>query len=301
MKYAEIYAAWLAFRRGKKRTPDISRFEFDLERNLAKLLSEINTRCYCHGAYRQVVIHDNKRRDLSVAAVRDRVVHRLVYDYLFNLVSSGFDYDVWLGQISKGLKGCLERTQRFLRKYPGAFVWRLDIKKFFDNVDHEIMLKLLGSLGISEEMLFLAREIIASHSNGIPIGNLSSQIFANIYLNELDQFLRHKIKPLAFVRYGDDVIVFFGSKAQLEMARLKINSFVDNLKLTINPRNDWSGRAYQGLKFLGHSVTVGKIVIEKPNLENLNWHNLASFKALFLDPQIRQNLDLLFFDFWCIL
>ena len=162
----QIYEAWRAFRRGKKPSPDIDNFEYHLAANLVSLTNDIAGGTYRHGSYRRVIIRERKRRDLAVAAVRDRVVHRLVYDKLVDLFDKSFDPDVWSCRCGKGLHKCLTRCQQLLGKYQNSYIWRMDITKFFDNVDHGVLKQCLRRRIKDKQLLWLCDEIISSYCHG---------------------------------------------------------------------------------------------------------------------------------------
>lgn len=121
--YFTLYQAWRNFRRGKKPTRAIDEFAYRLEGNLEQLVSEIQGTTYRHGDYQKVVIREKKQRDLAVPTVRDRVVHRLLYDYLVMAYDKSFDPDVWSCSKGKGLHKCLTRTRRLLQKHQNSFDW----------------------------------------------------------------------------------------------------------------------------------------------------------------------------------
>lgn len=114
-------------------------YEADLESNLIKLCINLNTGAYIHGGYDHKILSDKKRRDIAVATVQDRIVHRLLYDHLVKQFDKRFDPDVWSGRKNKGLHTSLKRIAHLVDKYPDCYVWRADIEKFFDNVDHQIL------------------------------------------------------------------------------------------------------------------------------------------------------------------
>ena len=134
--YASVYRAWKSFRKGKHTSFSIDDFAYNLELNLAQLSCELTSGAYIHGKYQPVVLHEKKRRDIAVASVRDRVVHRLIYDYLALIYDKSFDFYVWSGRKGKGLHSCLNRTQKLIQRYYDGYVWRADIMKLYDNVDH---------------------------------------------------------------------------------------------------------------------------------------------------------------------
>ena len=289
--YDELYAAWCAFRRHKRPSRSIDDFAYAIEHNLETLASGIARRTYRHGAYQQVVVQEKKRRDLAVASVRDQLVS--VFDHMF-------DPDVWSCRPRKGLHGCLIRTQSLLQRWPQAYVWRMDITKFFDHVQHERLWQCLARRPLRPDLHWLCQQVIDSfHCQpgvGIPIGNLTSQIFANIYLHEFDRHARHTLKPLAYVRYGDDVLMWAKNRAEAEALRRQSVQFLsEKLGLRINPKNDYIVPARRGLHFLGHAVTSSYIVVDKHTtravLRKSRSSNIASYKSLRLAAIPKKQLD----------
>ena len=244
---ADVWRSFVAFRTGKKPSRAIVEFEYDLLDNIIKLAAELQTGSYKHSPYAHMIVNDNKRRDIAVASVRDRVVHRLLYDYLVTIWDKTFNYDAWSCRQNKGLHGAIDRSQRFMRQYKDGWLWRGDITKLFDSVDKHTMKRLLRRRVNDPTALWLLDEIIDSYSSfesarGIPIGNLTSQTLANIYLNEFDRFIKHSIKPSSYLRYGDDWLCFMSDKVQLENARLKAESFLrgENCGAIFSPQTPFS-------------------------------------------------------------
>jgi len=143
LSLTKIWQSWYLFRRSKKIAPELDKFQYYLEKNLFNLCLELKNGKWSHGRYREYVVYDNKKRKISVALIRDRIVHRLIYEFLVNIYDKAFDYDVWSCRKGKGLWGAINRTQKLANKYIGSFVWRADIKKFFDNVDHDTLKNVL--------------------------------------------------------------------------------------------------------------------------------------------------------------
>ena len=164
--FSAFYRAWLDFSKGKSSSLAIDEFEYQLDSNLQELVSEISAGIYRHGKYKKITIHEKKRRDLAVATVRDRVVHRLLYDYLVVIYDKSFDPDVWSCRQGKGLHKCLSRTQKLLNKLGESYVWRADITKFFDSVDHYKLLECLKrKIGDNKSVMYLLSEIINSYNS----------------------------------------------------------------------------------------------------------------------------------------
>jgi len=159
-----LWNSWLRFSRGKRRTLEFDTFAYNIESELFALEQELADKMYHHGGYTTFVVSDRKKRTVSVASIRDRVVHRLLYDYLVFCFDHTFIYDAWSCRTGKGLLGAIERAQQFVQSFPNGFVWRSDIRKFFDTVSHETLLSLLPRRIKDPIALSLANEIVSSYS-----------------------------------------------------------------------------------------------------------------------------------------
>lgn len=298
--YEAVYHAWQRFRKGKWPSRLIDAFAYDLETNLAALETDLMNQTYRHGGYQRIVVQEKKRRDLAVAEVRDRVVHRLLYDYLVEVYDKSFDPDVWSCRKHKGLHKCLARTQQLLQQHRRSYIWRADISRFFDSVDHQQLMRCLHrKLGVANPATWLCQEVIRSYhidGSGIPIGNLTSQIFANIYLQEFDRFVRHQLKPQAYLRYGDDFLLFLPTRHQAYVASWQAADYLQQtLKLVVNPKNTVIVPASSGLKFLGQAVSDTFSVVDKHTtrrvLGRIAPHNTSSYRSLPLVPAAKNQLD----------
>lgn len=286
---SNIYRSFFEYRKGKKPSIDLDNFQYNLERELFALWKDLNANSYRHGGYRKFLVCDNKKREISVASIRDRVVHRLIYDYLTEIYDKSFIYDAWSCRRNKGLIGAIERTQIFMKKHAKGFVWRADVRKFFDNVYHNVLLEILQFKITDKKTIYLLEEVIASfhikNGKGIPIGNLTSQIFSNIYLNEFDRYVKYTLKCKAYVRYGDDFVVFNENKDQLTLIREKAIYFIANrLKLTMHTQNNFIIKTKQGLKFLGVRIFPEGRRLSKRNsngiIRKLELKNVASYSGM---------------------
>ena len=283
-------------------------FEEHLPENILRLCADINTDRYKHGNYLHKIINEKKRRDIAVASVRDRLVHRLLYDYLVYKCDNHFDYDVWSCRIGKGNLAAINRTGNLLRKYPHSYVWRGDIQKFFDHVDHRILRRQLAryELGVKANSLLdiviksYEAQLLDIHTErqaGIPIGNLTSQIFANIYLNEFDRFVRHELKPLAYVRYGDDFLLFANAQNKALTYQSLGAKFLNNeLHLKLHNLNNLIVQAKKGLRYLGVvSYSNGKTLSNgtfKQILDKTTLLNQDTYKAHVLQYGSRNQVQI---------
>jgi len=283
---------------------EMHEFQYYLEVRLFELYQDLNNGIYKHGPYRSFVVCDNKRREISVSSVRDRVVHRLLYNYLIPIWDKTFIYDAWSCRRGKGLLAAIQRTQQFLKAYPRAYVWRADVQKFFDNVDQKVLFELLKRRVKDRKAMLLIREILKSYQSscvgvGMPIGNLTSQIFSNIYLNELDRFVKHTLQPKAYLRYGDDFLLFEMDLGKLEDMKKATTTFLAaELKLTLHSRNNVLVKASQGLKFLGVELWSSGRRLSKRNkvriVDRLNLKNVPSYHGVIAKhggPKLQKWLD----------
>ena len=255
---AALYDAWRKFRQGKRASRDILAFEYYLEQELATLSRELTDGSYMHSPYRQFIVHDSKQRCIAVAAVRDRVVHRLLYEYLNKLYDKTFCYDVWSCRPGKGLDRAIDRVQQHMRAYSDKWLWRSDVTKFFDSIDHEILMQCItGKVSDGRALKLISTVIgsytaIASDRAGLAIGNLTSQICANIYLHEYDRFVCHVLKPLGYVRYGDDIVLWAASKRQVrQMAEQSQQFMIATLRLHLNSGSTVLQPVRRRLHYLG--------------------------------------------------
>ncbi len=286
---ANLWHSYCEYQKGKKRTYEFHDFTYNLEAELFTLHDDLADRSYQPGKYRYFEVTDNKKRTISVAPLRDKIVHRLIYDYLVKIYDKTFIYDAWSCRKGKGLHKAIARAQYFLMKYSDCNVWRCDVKKFFDSVSHKILLEIIKFRIKDTVSLALIEKNIKSYDlgngRGMPIGNLTSQIFANIYLNEFDRYIKHGLKPLAYLRYGDDFIILARNREKLETLRLLAIKFLENkLCLRTNFKNDIIIKARWGLYFLGSVIYPSDLVLSLRNkkriVEKLNLRNVASYYGI---------------------
>ncbi|MFO0970722.1 MAG: reverse transcriptase/maturase family protein, partial [Candidatus Saccharimonadales bacterium] len=286
---SRLYQVWYDFRRGKRASTEVMKYQYYLEENLSKLHTQLAEGTYRHRGYSEFSVQDSKRREIAVASMQDRVVHRLLYNYLERIWDKTFIYDAWSCRKGKGQHEAVTRALTFMRKYAQSWVWRADITKFFDSVDQEIVLRLIKRRVHCPTALWLIEDVLASYSKnspgrGMPIGNLTSQIFANIYLNELDRLMVHELKPLAYLRYGDDWLCFARSKEELEALRTRAIAFIENeLKLSLSTKLNCIVPVYKGVTYLGVDIWRGGLRVMRPTqgrvLHRITSENYASYEA----------------------
>ena len=259
-----LFAAWHEFRRGKTERKDVLEFGRHVERNIFCLHRELVSRRYKHSAYDSFFIHDPKVRHIRKAQVRDRIVHQAAYTVLTRTYEPKLIHHVYSSRLGFGTHRAVNALQAMTRKVSKNLTrpcWALkcDIKKFYDTVDHEILQRLLGRTIHDEAALWLLREIIGSFhtegtpGKGIPIGNLTSQVFTNIYLNEFDQFAKHTLRVKHYLRFADDMIFLAPTRGELEELLNKVRAFLaDKLRLELHPQKIVISPLHQGIDFLGY-------------------------------------------------
>jgi len=256
--------AWREFKRGKRKKKDVQEFEFNLEDNLFALHEALAAKTYEHSAYESFYVQDPKLRHIHKACVRDRVVHQAVFRILYPIFDAGFIFDSYSCRTGKGTHRAVLRLEMFMRKLSKnykkpIFALKCDVKKFFDSIDQQILLCLIRNRVRNENMLWLIERIIESfekeRNTGLPLGNVTSQIFANIYLNELDYFVKHALKVKHYIRYCDDFVILSEERKYLEATLSKINNFlIDVLKLSLHGRKIIFRKFTHGIDFLGYVV-----------------------------------------------
>ncbi len=261
--------------RGKRKNPEVAAFEFSLESNLVRLQSQLEEHSYRPGPYRSFTIQDPKQRLISAAPFRDRVVHHALCNVIEPLFERTMIGDSYANRRGKGTHAALDRAQAFARRYP--YVLQCDLRQFFPSVDHRSLRRVLarkladpatmelidvilaGGAGVLEGhytmVYFRGDDLFAAlRPRGLPIGNLTSQFWGNVYLNELDQFVKRVLRRRAYLRYVDDFLVFSDSKRDLWAVKSAIREALVGLRLTLHERSSTVYPARCGIPFLGFRV-----------------------------------------------
>lgn len=257
-----LFVAWQEFTRGKKKRKDVAEFSFKLSLNIFDLHQDLLNKKYKHGGYRAFNISDPKPRSIHKATVRDRLLHHAVYRILYPYFDYKFIYDSYSCRDFKGTHRALNRFKYFARKVSEnnsrtGWVLKCDIKKFFANIDHAVLLEILTKHISDQDALELLQEIIGSFYStrvdvGLPLGNLTSQLLVNIYMNEFDQFIKHKLKIKYYIRYADDFVIFSDDREYLESLIYLIQKFLgEKLKLELHPDKVSIKTIASGVDFLG--------------------------------------------------
>lgn len=270
-----LWWAYKAAARGKRYTPSVASFDYDLEKNLIEIESDLKNETYELGGYHSFQIDRPKRRLVNAAPFRDRVVHHALMNVIEPFFERQFIFDSYANRKSKGTHAALDRCTYYLRRH--SYVMHLDVRQFFPSMDHEILVSILSHTIRDERLINLIRKIIASgkgvqagnydmvyfpcddlfaisRPRGLPIGNLTSQHWANVYLNELDQHAKRVLKCRAYIRYVDDIVLFANEKEQLQQWRANIIQYLQYLRLTIHEESAQPRPSHTGISFLGFQI-----------------------------------------------
>lgn len=230
--------------------------------NIIELHHELMGKTYKHGKYQSFRINDPKPRQIHKSPVRDRLIHHAVCRQLCPFLDRVFIPDSFSCRVGKGTHKAINRFRSFAHKANKnntrtCWILKCDIKKFFKNIDHEVLKKILVENIPDKDILWLLNQIIKSFSSkkigvGLPLGNLTSQLFVNIYMNKFDQFVKHKLKAKYYVRYSDDFVIISPYKAWLKGIINPIQIFLsENLKLELHPGKIFIKTINSGVDFLG--------------------------------------------------
>ena len=256
-----LLEAWKEFVKGKRNKPDVQEFSLRLMDNLFIFHEDLSSGNYRHGGYQAFNISDPKPRNIHKASVRDRLLHHAIYRILYLFFDKTFISDSYPCRLNRGTHKALNRFRAFaytVTKNDTRTCWILkcDIKKFFANINHKILLDILNSYIPDKQIMCLLQEIIESFSikpdTGLPLGNLTSQLFVNIYMNEFDRFVKHRLKVKYYIRYADDFVFFSENKYWLEELTPRIYCFLaKKLKLQLHPDKVFIKTLASGVDFLG--------------------------------------------------
>ncbi|MBI5071942.1 group II intron reverse transcriptase domain-containing protein [Candidatus Falkowbacteria bacterium] len=282
-----LFLAWQEFLVGKKGKRDVQIFARDLADNILALHEDLANKTYRHGGYESFYVNDPKRRHIHKAAARDRLLHHAVYRILYQFFEKTFIADSFSCRLGKGTHKAINRFRAMAFRVSQnhtrtVWVLKCDIKKFFASIDHEVLLKILKEYIPDENILWLLKNVIESFATlpltparnasasvaggptlspkgrgdengvGLPLGNLTSQLFANVYMNVFDQWVKHKLKAKNYLRYADDFVFLSENREWLLNIVPQIKKFLaEELKLTLHPKKIILKTVVSGVDFLG--------------------------------------------------
>lgn len=291
----------------KKNKESVAFFSYFLELNIEKLSYELKNKSYVPSPYRYFVVREPKARNVAAPNFRDRVVHHAIVDLIEGMFEKKFIYDSYACRKGKGTHFGMKRVKKFLqscRTFYGKdcdiYYLQSDVQKFFPSIPWDNLLKVISKTIKSSETYELIEKIVTMHKSvayksdknklladqivskelrkGLPIGNLTSQLFANVYLNELDHYIKHKLKVRWYARYMDDFLIIHPDKEYLKSMKEKIAVFLNTeLKLNMHPRKTFIQNAKNGITFVGYRIFYDHVLIRGSTLMRFR-HNYAKRK-----------------------
>ncbi|NLI12812.1 MAG: RNA-dependent DNA polymerase [Peptococcaceae bacterium] len=292
LTFSKLLEAHLRARKGKRFREEVIRFEMDLEGNLTALARKLKNGTYRLQGYREFTIYEPKERLIRAAPYCDRVIHQwYVINFIKPIFGKTFIYDSYACLEGKGMHRATDRVQEFLRrmeeKWPAPYIVKGDIKKYFFSIDHEILNVLIKKKIADPKVLWLTRIILDSVDNpGVPVGSYTSQFFANVYLHQLDIFVKHQLRIKNYVRYMDDFILVVENKEAARQLLQQIREFLaKNLKLELNGKTQIFP-VKNGVNFCGYKIKSTHLKIRTES-KRLIKRKLRKFKVKFKAGEMR--------------
>ncbi|MEK7390518.1 MAG: reverse transcriptase domain-containing protein [Patescibacteria group bacterium] len=257
-----LLEAWKEFLKGKRNKKDVQDFQYRPSDNILVLRKELKDKTYKHGGYHAFNISDPKPRNIHKASVRDRLLHHAIYRQFYKFFDKTFIHDSYSCRRLRGTHKAVERFKSFALRASSnntktLWILKCDVKKFFASIDHDIMLKILRERIDDRDALRLIAGVVDSFQStgegkGLPLGNLTSQLLVNVYMDNLDQFVKHSLKAKYYIRYADDFVIMGRDKAWLNEVLMLVESFLQKeLSLKLHPDKISIRTFASGVDFLG--------------------------------------------------
>jgi len=318
--YDNLYDAYLNASSGKTKKDYVIEFEKNLDNNLSALQWELLTCTYKPHPLTTFTIRDPKTRRISASHFRDRVIHHAICTVIAPIFESRFICDTFANRKGKGTLAALERFVCFMRRVTGngraisrereshpnsivGFALKADIRHYFENVDQGILISILRRRINDEELMWLICAILENHKTGtlgkgMPLGNLTSQFFANIYLSELDYFVKHRLRAKYYLRYVDDFIILHRNREQLEYWKMQIDAFLrESLKIELHPDKTKIIPLGAGVQLLGFRAFYHFRILKKSNVRRV-LGRLELFRSKYAAGEMEQSRILLSNSGW---
>lgn len=272
LSFENLLAAAKKALKGKKEKPRVAHFYFNLEKELLSLQEEMLTKTYKPRPLRIIQIREPKLREIGVVDFRDRVVHHAIFNIIEPILDRSFIYHSYASRKGKGTHRAIKQAQKFSRKY--HYYLKCDIRKYFPSIDHQILKNIIARKFKDQDLIWILEVIIDSYNSeskkGIPIGSLTSQHFANLYLDKLDHYIKDTLGVKSYLRYTDDFVLFSNSKTSLHLLHSEICAFLQKeLKLELKEEATIIAPVSEGIPFLGFRIFPNIIRIKNENKKRL--------------------------------
>lgn len=302
--WGNLYRAAKKARLGKRSVPEVARYELEREHELLRLQDELRRDTYRPGSYRSFYVHVPKRRMISAAPYRDRVLHHALISVIGPLFERNFIFDSYANRIGKGTHRAADRYQHFARRF--RYVLQCDVVKFFPSVDHEILKTLLRSRIRDERVMRLCDTIIdasnlqepvcqyfsgddlfapSDRRRGLPIGNMTSQFWANVYLHGLDNFVKRGLRRKGYLRYVDDFVIFGNNKRKLWAVRCQVIEYMERLRLRIHESRSQVQPTTRPSRLLGYRLWPTHRFLTKENIRRFR-RRARSFQERYASGEL---------------
>jgi retron-type reverse transcriptase len=285
--YENLLEAFRKAAKGKSGKCYVMEFRKNTKENLLQLQKELVSMTYEPQPMKTFVICDPKTRVISASAFRDRIVHHALCNVIEPIFDKSFIFDSCANRKGKDAHLALERFDKFKKMVSGGgklirnakdnnmvcgYALKADIKHYFDSVNHEVLIRILKRKIKDDNVMWLIQKILSNHNsdNGMPIGNLTSQFFANVYLNELDYFVKHRLKAKCYIRYVDDFVILNRNKEVLAEWKISIDEFLKSIKLELHPEKSRIYPLHKGINLLGFRVFYHFKLLYKRNIRRFD-------------------------------
>lgn len=289
--FNNLYDAYLKARKSKRYRAETLQFTMQLEENLINIQNELIWKTYEPRPVRQFYVKEPKRRLISAPAFYDRVIHHALCNIIEPIFDKTFIYHSFACRVGKGTHAGINSLVEFLRKavakYGRVYCLKGDVSHFFSSIDHDILYRIIERKIKDPNALWLIRTIIDSNEGetGIGIGALTSQLFANIYLNELDHYVKEQLHVQWYVRYMDDFVILWPDKPELHRMRQDIEQFLWNkLRLKANGKTQVFP-VNHGITFLGYRIWPTHTLLKSATKKRIK-KKLQLFMELYSDGRI---------------
>jgi len=283
--FENLLAAAKQAQRGKRFQENVGRFNANLEYELVRLQRELQEKTYQPGRYREFIILEPKQRMISAAPYRDRVVHHALCNVIAPLFERTFIFDSYANRKGKGTHRAILRYQEFCRK--NAYALKCDVRKYFPSIDHKILkAEIRRTIACPDTLWLIDRIIDGSNAQepcyeyfsgddlftpferrkGLPIGNLTSQFFANVYLNRFDHFVKEVLQCKYYLRFVDDSVVLGNDKTWLSEVKKELENYLEKCRLRLHERKCQVRHTVQGVAFLGFRVFPNFRLLRRKNI-----------------------------------
>ncbi len=281
-----LMSAFKKARKGKSKKNYVINFESNLDKNISILKEQLENKTYYPSKLKKFIIRDPKTRTIHSSIFRDRIVHHAIINIIQPIYEKRFIYDSFASRKDKGTHIAVKRFEYFINKVSSngmkiknpytnnsirGYVLKADVKHYFNTIDHKILINILRKKIKDEDLIGLIRIVLYNFESkikgkGLPLGNYTSQFFANVYLNNLDYFVKHRLRAKYYIRYVDDFVILHKDKRVLLNFKDKIEKYLKNLRLELHKDKSEIYALRNGITFLGYRVFYHYKLLRKRNI-----------------------------------